>query len=195
MAPKSNVIPLDLGIQKRELIQTPEAITRRKWAAKNRDKLRVYEKSRKAQAIIDTKQWVDDNPEKYTAYQKTYNERRYTNRFYWARYKIYHIRRSAKYYALDFNLTAEYLLSIFPEDGICPVLGIPFYFGKGKVQPNTPSIDRIIPKKGYVIGNVNIISCKANVIKQNSIDPNEFRSVADYLERCLVSIAKDSQDG
>lgn len=53
---------------------------------------------------------------------------------------------------------------------VCPVLGFPLvrnvgYRGAG--QPNSPSIDRIIPDLGYVPGNIQVISRKANMMKSN----------------------------
>lgn len=52
----------------------------------------------------------------------------------------------------------------------CPVLGIDIdYFKKGKGGSNhSPSIDRMDPDKGYVKGNVRIISQKANRLKQDA---------------------------
>jgi hypothetical protein len=43
----------------------------------------------------------------------------------------------------------------------CPALGIPLTLGERRTA-NSPSLDRIIPYKGYVPGNVRVISDKAN---------------------------------
>jgi len=53
---------------------------------------------------------------------------------------------------------------------ICPVLSIPIYWveGGGTNQYNSPSVDRIIPEKGYVKGNVRVISNRANLLKSNA---------------------------
>ena len=68
----------------------------------------------------------------------------------------------------------------------CPVLGIPITpFEKG-LAPGTPSFDRIDPRKGYVKGNVAIISNRANRLKCDCIDPGELRAVAAYIERSLT---------
>lgn len=52
----------------------------------------------------------------------------------------------------------------------CPVLDIDIdYFKKGQGGSNhSPSIDRLVPSKGYVTGNVRIISQKANRLKQDA---------------------------
>jgi hypothetical protein len=50
----------------------------------------------------------------------------------------------------------------------CPILGIPLFFDLNKAIDNTPSIDKIDPSMGYIKGNVQIISYKANRIKNNA---------------------------
>ena len=71
----------------------------------------------------------------------------------------------------EFNIDADYLKQIDTTD-ICPILGIPMRWhagrGTGKRQPNTKSIDRIDPNRGYIKGNVQIISWRANKIKQDA---------------------------
>lgn len=47
---------------------------------------------------------------------------------------------------------------------ICPILGIPLVIG-GRRSANSPSLDRIIPSRGYVPGNVRVVSDRANRIK------------------------------
>jgi len=78
----------------------------------------------------------------------------------------------AKKKGLDFNLTSEYLKEIFPKDNKCPITGIHFQFGyknDNKINKNySPSLDRIVPSKGYVIGNVMVISDLMNRMKQDS---------------------------
>ena len=46
----------------------------------------------------------------------------------------------------------------------CPVLHIPIISGRRR-SPNSPSLDKIIPSRGYVPGNVRVISDRANRIK------------------------------
>lgn len=62
----------------------------------------------------------------------------------------------------------------------CPVLGIELdYFAESR-QENSVSFDRIDPAKGYVAGNVKIISWRANRIK-NDGTAEEHRRIADYI--------------
>ena len=46
----------------------------------------------------------------------------------------------------------------------------------------TPSLDRINPKLGYVKGNVQVISWRANNIKRDAT-AEELRLVADFVAR------------
>jgi hypothetical protein len=72
----------------------------------------------------------------------------------------------------------------------CPVLGFPLTSGAGKskgkpkwsAQPDAPSLDRIDSRKGYVRGNVWVISWRANAIK-NSATPAELIALGRALER------------
>lgn len=64
---------------------------------------------------------------------------------------------------LPFNLTCEYLESIWTDT--CPVTGREFVIGDPK---DAPSLDRLIPEKGYVEGNVAWISRRANTIKNDA---------------------------
>jgi hypothetical protein len=73
----------------------------------------------------------------------------------------------------------------------CPVLGIELDYplkcgmrGKERPQANWPSLDRFDPHKGYVPGNVFVISYRANTLKNNSTY-EEILKIAKYLSRRL----------
>ena len=55
--------------------------------------------------------------------------------------------------------------SQYPQ--VCPVFGIELDWGMNGNQPNSPSLDRVNPKFGYIPGNVRLISMRANTMKQN----------------------------
>lgn len=50
---------------------------------------------------------------------------------------------------------------------LCPLLEIPIIVGDGARNANSPSIDKIDNSKGYIKGNVQIISWRANELKRD----------------------------
>jgi len=82
-------------------------------------------------------------------------------------YKIWcSAKKRAKLNKIRFNL--------FPEDipkvpKYCPILGIELKSNNiSSPLDSSPSLDKIFPKKGYVKGNVRIISNRANRIKSDA---------------------------
>lgn len=77
-------------------------------------------------------------------------------------------KNRAKAKDLPFDLTKEYLISLWEEtEGCCCLTGQPFDLAawgqKGQVSPQAPSIDRIKPKLGYVKNNVRLITYHLNI--------------------------------
>lgn len=73
-------------------------------------------------------------------------------------------KKRARQLNLPFSLSKEDI--IIPE--YCPILGIKLEYSENSMSDNSPSIDRIIPEKGYVKDNIIIISNRANRIKNNA---------------------------
>ena len=100
-----------------------------------------------------------------------------------AKYMLDTKRRTCKVIGVEFSLSAS---DITPLPSVCPVLGIKLDYaicsGKKGPRDNSPSIDRILPRVGYVSGNVQIISVRANRIKTDAT-PEELKKVADYMQR------------
>lgn len=74
---------------------------------------------------------------------------------------------------------------LIPE--VCPILGVPLQVGIGTASAFSPTLDRTIPKLGYVPGNVCVISYRANRIK-NDASLEELEAVVHYL-RAQVAVA------
>lgn len=85
-------------------------------------------------------------------------------------------KRRAKEKNLEFNL--EITDIIIPEK--CPVFNKKFIIGSNNNY--SPSLDRIDNSKGYIKGNVQVISRKANTIKSNAT-PEEVMLVAKFMEK------------
>jgi hypothetical protein len=77
---------------------------------------------------------------------------------------LYQIKNRAKQKNLDFNLTIDDIE--LPEK--CPILGIPLRFNTVAADENSFSLDRIDNTKGYVKGNIQVVSLKANKFKSNA---------------------------
>lgn len=95
---------------------------------------------------------------------------------------MYHqAKYRAKKRGLEFDITPDDVPDIPLH---CPILGIELKYifrGRGGWYDDSPSLDRVDPNKGYVKGNLQIISNRANRLKVDaSLD--ELRKVVAYLE-------------
>jgi len=98
-------------------------------------------------------------------------------------------RSRAKQKNIPFNLDLDFLRSIVVSH--CPILGMELAWSTNRLNgnttlPNSPSLDRIDPTKGYVKGNVWIISHKANCIKSNA-SHEELKLVTEAVGRAIVN--------
>jgi hypothetical protein len=90
-----------------------------------------------------------------------------------------HARERAACQSLPIDVDVTYLLSIFPDDALCPILKTPMVFG-GSLW-DSPTLDRHVPTLGYTRGNLTWICGKANIVKQDITDPAVFEAVAKYV--------------
>lgn len=96
------------------------------------------------------------------------------------RYMVSRAKWRAKSAGVPFNIT--------PDDvsipAICPVLGLPIRPAKGHGghDHHSPSLDRIDPNKGYVKGNVRVISQRANLLKSDAT-VEELEAILNDLRR------------
>ena len=153
----------------------------------NSAKKRINPLTNKEFAIGDTRK--EDN-KIFFCYRDKATEEGYKVEEWWSP-KIYHEKRIEKNFrshknkckknGIPFEITKDYIKEIFPNDKKCPVLGIKMKWGGGFAR-NSPSLDKIIPSKGYVEGNVAWISYKANAIK-NDANSEEILKVAKWLKK------------
>ena len=77
--------------------------------------------------------------------------------------------KTARHRALKRGTEFNIDLSDIVIPAVCPILGIPIVISDGTGKPggkmNSPSLDRIDNEKGYVKGNVQVISHMANSMK------------------------------
>jgi hypothetical protein len=119
------------------------------------------------------KTWDEEHPENYKQRQQKYRQshkpelaarRKLYNRDNPDVYLFHAAKSRAKKYNIPFNITREDV--IIPTH--CPVFGFPLEHGDKGFHENSPSIDQIIPEKGYTKGNIVVVSFKANRMKQNA---------------------------
>jgi len=96
-------------------------------------------------------------------------------------YKLWIATKSrAKSRGIPFRITLRDL--VIPKR--CPLLDIPLRRGTLYHKPNSPSIDRKNPRRGYTRKNVWIISHRANAIK-NDATLDELKKIVKNLEAAL----------
>ena len=125
------------------------------WELQNKDKVKAYRKKRydrlKEEDPVSlhrpTREWEAKNPEKVL---------------------LKSAKGRSKKSGLDFNIDVTDI--VIPE--FCPLLGIKIEPRKGGHGPkdSSPSLDRINNTKGYVKGNVWVISWLANKMKATASD-------------------------
>lgn len=86
-------------------------------------------------------------------------------------------RARAKIRGIEFSITAEDIVApVF-----CPVLGLKLDPTTTTHEGNLPTLDRVDPTRGYIPGNVWVISWRANRIKVDS-SLEELRALVAALE-------------
>lgn len=124
----------------------------------------------------------------YIAHSKAEAERRRyykfkeTNPFKW---KCGKVRSRAKSLGVPFDLTPEYLEYLWT--GYCPITNTRLEWTADRTNERAAELDRIVPHKGYVKGNVVFITRRMNRLKNNATW-QELHQLISWLkekEECL----------
>lgn len=149
---------------------------------KNYEKYRIQEREYYSKNIekkkYQRKIWAEKNSEKQKKTRQEYIDSANTNKKVHATLILGNVRGRAKKTGVEFSITSADI--IIPE--FCPVLGIPLVYNRGLAKENSASIDRIDNSKGYIPGNVIIVSVLANRIK-NSATSDQILSVGNFYKR------------
>lgn len=141
----------------------------------------IRRQSTKARQSVSAKKWRDAHPDKARAWCNSEAGKLYISQ--WnktdGRMKrwLSQAKARAKRNGLEFNLTLDDL--IVPE--LCPVFGIPLIFSD-RVTDNTPTIDRVDSSRGYTQDNIQIISSRANRLKNNAT-LTELTQLVEYVKQ------------
>lgn len=122
---------------------------RDKWADKNKKRLDQWKKEYRSRSEIKQKR---------CEYQKKWRSEN-LDWDLWNKAKT----RSEKL-GLEFNIEKSDI--VIPK--YCPVLKTKLEITEKKIGNNSPTIDRINPKMGYIKGNIIVMSAKANRMKNDA---------------------------
>jgi hypothetical protein len=135
---------------------------RDKWAKENKDRLDVLSKTYRLREDVKARRnqqqlkWREENLD----------------------WELWHkAKKRSEKSGIPFDIERSDI--IIPD--ICPVLGIPLFITKGTIGDNSPTIDKIIPEKGYVKDNIAVISARANRIKCDA-SLEEFELIYNWLK-------------
>lgn len=141
-------------------------------ACERRKNMEYYERNKegmKAQAteyywlnrektLQSVRKYREDNRETIKAKGREYYRKNLVNRL------LNGTKARARKWGFEHDITAEDI--IIPE--VCPLLNIPLQISDKRTSSGSPSVDRIDSSKGYIKGNVWVISHKANTIKSDA---------------------------
>lgn len=116
------------------------------------------------------KEWRQRNPEKVRVYQRR-RYRKNPERNLWR-----NARTRARLLGLPFSITERDV--VIPLR--CPIWGIEITLPDGKRKDTSASLDRIVPKLGYVPGNIHVISWRTSRMK-NTWKPEEILALANWI--------------
>lgn len=139
---------------------------------KNRDKLLARATVRRAENLVALREkgraWRANNPEATRRYYLKDPARR-----------LWRLARTrAKKAGLHFNI--EEAGGVIPA--VCPVLGLPLAIGVGTgFRDCSPTLDRVDNTRGYVKGNVAVISWRANRLKSDAT-PADLVAILKYIK-------------
>lgn len=125
--------------------------------------------------------YEQDNPEVRLSVNKRYREKNKHTLDYRIMHMCAKAKTRAKKKGWDFDLDKDYIKSIWPVDNLCPVYKTPFVMCETNSNQNA-SLDRIDSSKGYVKGNVMVISWRANNLKSDA-SLHELEVLVEYLKR------------
>ena len=139
--------------------QRKKKLASMKYKEKHREEIRIkaMEYNNRPEVIERKANWYQNKEA-----NKTLNER--------LRETLARVKSRAKLKAVPFDLTLDDLKKAYTP--ICPILNIELNWydpkNEGGRAEDTPALDRIDPKKGYVKGNIAFISTLANMMKSSA---------------------------
>jgi len=135
---------------------------------------------------------LHDNSRKYATvaeYKKYWAEKRSigikTDLLLSMKDRLCALRHRAKKNGFPFDIDIDDLMAAY--NPVCPYLGIALRIDAKRNSGESLSVDKIDPTKGYVKGNIEIISMKANKMKDNATG----EELVKFANRVLVVFAPE----
>jgi hypothetical protein len=151
------------------------AAINRAWREANKERLvnnrRAWREANKEHCAATNRARREANKERIVAVRRAYLEANPERSLYRV------AEQRARKRGIAFNLTLADI--VVPER--CPVFGIVLQRGKGVAGPASPTLDRIDASRGYVKGNVAVISNYANILKGQASAAQHLR-IAEWMK-------------
>jgi hypothetical protein len=166
-------------------------VARKKYRAENREKVLECQREcyrKNASAIKEyQKEYYAENQEYVDARNKAYVSNHKAEVQKWQRdHRIKNLKRVLVYSAKRRAAILGIPFDISPDDfeipTHCPIFGFKLEVGNRGFNASSPSLDRIIPKLGYVKGNIQVVSYRANELKRDA-SLEELEMLVSYLRR------------
>ena len=147
----------------------------KEWRKHNANYRKEYRKKNLEKINLQDKKYKEDNSEKVLESKRNWRSKNSWEYTTSGKRMLSAAKGRAKQNNLPFNIELEDI--VVPE--ICPILDIPLEFHKGRLQYNSPTLDRINNELGYVKGNVKVISHRANFLK-NCLTKELWSKIGEY---------------
>jgi len=122
------------------------------------------------------REYAEKNPEKVRKWRESFQGSKSDSYWLWTRAKARAVKNN-----IDFTITVDDIA--IPE--FCPIFpDIKLERSKGKCTYSSMSLDRRNNAKGYVPGNIQVISNKGNV-RKSDMSVEEVRQLLKYMEETL----------
>jgi hypothetical protein len=151
----------------------------REWKKNNKEKVKSgskeYYANNREKVLAASIKWKRLNPDKAREIKTRCYDKEKTKDYRGEMFKAAKMR--AKRDGRLFEITRDDIVKV----DVCPILGIKLEPSKGKgPSDSSPTLDRIDDTKGYIKGNVQVVSYLANRMKSNAT-PDQLLMFAEWV--------------
>ena len=158
---------------------------RRAYYEKNKERIKAFSVDyyyKNKEVVLEKKhKRIAESPDKYKEIYRRSKRKRAMEDPIGNKWRS--LRQSARSRGLEFSISVEDIKELMTDT--CPVLGIPMKFNPGcraGTNHDSYSVDRVDNNKGYTKDNIQIISRRANTLK-NDATLEELERVVAYMRK------------